>query len=187
MKGGLKRTRCRSLTTLSGALIVSSIAAFARDSSTIAGTQSACGPMDVKFDVETDSAQRSVAPPEVEKALVYVIQDDGTQTCGGWTCITTKLALDGAWVGANRHNSYFSFAVEPGEHHLCAIWQSRLKVPRRLTGVAHFTAEAGKVYYFRTRPFMTQMRSFLDLDPIDSDQGKLFLALYPLSISRPRK
>src|ERR1019366_1867895 len=57
------------------------------------------------------------------KALVYVIQDIGSINCIGG-CITTKIALDGAWVGANHHNSYFSFAVDPGERHLCANWQS---------------------------------------------------------------
>jgi hypothetical protein len=48
--------------------------------------------------------------------------------------------------------------------------------------LSHFSAEAGKVYYFRTR--MTgggrSGQMFLDLDPIDSDLGKLLIASYSI-------
>ena len=50
-----------------------------------------------------------------------------------------KLAVDGAWVGANHGNSYFSVSVEPGEHHVCVTLQSSLVAQR--VELAHFTAE----------------------------------------------
>jgi hypothetical protein len=41
--------------------------------------------------------------------------------------------------------------------------------------LVHFTAEAGKVYYFRS------------LEQADSDEAKYLIANYPLSISTPKK
>jgi hypothetical protein len=57
------------------------------------------------------------------------------------------MALDGAWVRANKNNSYFSGSVEPGEHHMCSILRSELF--GHPVEFAHITAEARKVYYFR--------------------------------------
>ena len=168
------------------ALILFTMAAFAQDPSAISAAETACGPKDVNFDVKDDNSQHTVADPELGKALVYVIQDIGVVKCIGG-CITTKVALDGAWVGANHHNSYLFFHVSPGEHHLCANWQSHFAFASRLMGLAHFTAKAGQVYYFRTRAFGDKSQAFLDLDPIDSDQGGLFVASYPWSISHPKK
>lgn len=109
-------------------------------------------------------------------------------SCVPGNCITTKIALDSAWVGTNHHNSYFSFfsfAVDPGERQRCAIFQSGYEP--RFIGLAHFTAEAGKVYYFRSRMLEARNGSLFDLDPIDSDLGKYFVASYPLSVSHPKK
>ncbi len=168
------------------ALILFSIAAFAQDPAPVSAAPAACGPKGVNFDVKTDKSQHTVGQPEAGKALVYVIQDIGSVHCLG-NCVTTKIALDGAWVGANHHNSYFSFAVDPGERHLCANFQSGFEFLSRLVGLAHFTAEAGKVYYFRTRAFGGKDQVLFDFDLIDSDLGKFFVASYPLSVSHAKK
>jgi hypothetical protein len=68
--------------------------------------------------------------------------------------------------------------VEPGEHHVCASSGPAI-------ALAHFAAEAGKVYYFRTRAFGSENQFIFDFDPIDSDQGQHLIASYPLSVSRP--
>jgi hypothetical protein len=168
------------------ALILFTMAAFAQDPAAISAAQAACGPQGVNFDVKDDNSQHTVGQPEAGKALVYVIQDIGAANCIGG-CITTKIALDGVWIGAVHHSSYLSFAVDPGEHHLCANWQSHIERLSRIVGLAHFTAEAGKIYYFRTRAFGDKNQSLFDLDPLDSDQGRFFVADYPLSISHPKK
>lgn len=168
-------------------LILLTMAAFAQDSPVLNAAQAACGPKNVNFNVKDDTSQHTVGQPAAGKALVYVIQDIGAVSCIGG-CVTTKIALDSAWVGANHHNSYFSFEVDPGEHHLCANWQSHFARISRVVGLAHFTAEAGKVYYFRTRTLGAPgVATFFDIDPIDSDQGRLFVASIPLSISHPKK
>ncbi len=143
----------------------------------------ACGPKNANFDVKRDETQHTLSAPEPEKARVYFVQDIGAVHCLG-ACVTTKIGLDGTWVGADQHNSYFSISVEPGEHHVCANRQSHFAMANQMVALAHFTAEAGKVYYFRTRTFGDQDQALLDLDPIDSDQAKYLIALYPLSVSR---
>jgi hypothetical protein len=168
------------------ALLLFSIAAFAQDPAAVSVAEAACGPSNVKFDVKNDDSKHTVGQPEAGKALVYVIQDIGSVNCIAG-CITTRIASDGAWVGANHHNSYFSFAVDPGERHLCANWQSRFAGLSQIVGLAHFTAEAGKVYYFRTRVLGATSTNFFDIEPIDNDQGRLFVASIPLSVSHPKK
>ncbi len=49
---------------------------------------------------------------------------------------------------------------------------------------AHFSAEAGKVYYFRWRYLSI---GGLLLAPVDSDEAKYQIAQFPLSISKPKK
>jgi len=93
--------------------------------------------------------------------------------------------MDGAWVGANHNDSYFTISVEPGEHHLCATLQSSF-VDNRVE-LAHFRAAAGKTYFYRTRLVMSKEVELLELEPIDSDQGKYLIASFPLSISTPKK
>lgn len=168
------------------ALFLFTVVAFAQDISAVSAAEAACGPKDVKFNVKDDDSQHTVAQPQAGKALVYVLQDIGITNCPGG-CVTTKIALDGAWIGANHRSSYLSFAVDPGEHHLCANWQSHFARASRVVGLAHFTAEAGKVYYFRTRVLGERAMTFFDIDPVDSDQGRLFVASFPLSVSHPKK
>ena len=146
----------------------------------------ACASRSENFDVKLDSSQHALVPPELGKARVYFIQDLGVVNCLG-SCLTTKIGLDGTWIGANQHNSYFSVSVEAGEHHLCANPQSRLASVNRFVALAHFTAEAGKVYYFRTRTLGSNDNPFFDLDPVDSDQAEYLIAAYALSVARPKR
>lgn len=170
-------------------LVVFTISAFAQQESGTAAA--ACGPGKAKFEVKLDDAQHALAEPEAGKALVYFVQDVGPMNCLGG-CFQTRFALDGAWVGALQHNSYFSASAEPGEHHVCASPQSHFapanseKYAGIRLALAHFTAEAGKVYYFRTRWFEHQNQELFDLDAIDSDQAKYLIASYPLSVSHPK-
>jgi hypothetical protein len=168
------------------ALITLTIAAAAQDSPAVAAAKAACGPKDVNFDVQRDRSYHSFMQPEAGKALLYVIQEYGQGWCLGASCIT-KVAVDAAWVGANRSYSYFPFAVEPGERHLCAAAQSGVPTRVRSVGLAHFTAEAGKSYFFRIRTLAESSGRSLDLEPIDSDLGKFLIAAYPLSIWHPKK
>jgi hypothetical protein len=61
--------------------------------------------------------------------------------------------------------------VDPGEHHLCVRWQSRLAQFSRLLSLANFNADPGKVYFFRSRLLSLDKEAILDLDPIE-DEGR---------------
>lgn len=149
----------------------------------------ACGPRDASFRVTLDESQPTLKPAEPGKATVYFVLDDGPW--GQYQHYVLKVGLDGAWVGAYKRNSYFTVSVEPGEHHVCANVQSNSSAGT-LLALAHFTAEPGKVYYFRTQ-FLAGTRalypaqSLLALDPLDSDEAKYLIASYPLSVSQTNK
>jgi hypothetical protein len=150
----------------------------------------ACGPASVSFDVKNDGASHPTAPPDPDKAVVYVVEN---LRAGCFMCDTTvKLGLDGSWVAATKANSYAFFSVEPGDRHVCAALQAGN--PRAETvSLAGFTAEAGKTYYFRAR--LTDRNNSgkggvqwaLDLDPINSDEGQFLITQYPHSTSHRRK
>jgi hypothetical protein len=182
-------------TTLVIILLVAS--AFAQYQSPLDAAEAACGPKDVKFEVKSGAPQPA-APNKSQpgKAIVYVIEDLGQcSDCTGRSNAfstnvanaLTKVGLDGAWVGANQGNSYFFFTVEPGEHHLCINWQSRLQVRSRAFAMSNFTADAGTVYYFRERLFPGNADYSFDLDPINTDEGKYLVATSSYSIAHSKK
>ena len=154
--------------------------AFAQDQAAITAAEATCGAKDVKFEAKQDSTQHPTPQPEPGKALVYVFYTDVEYAL-------TKVGMDGAWVGANHGSSYFFFAADRGEHHLCINWQSRLDIRSRALAMASFTAEEGKVYYFRERIFPGAHDYSFDLDSINSDEGKYLVASSPLSVSHPKK
>lgn len=98
-----------------------------------------------------------------------------------------RIGVDGAWIGASRGDSYLFFSTMPGEHHLCANWQSSLPERARAFSMAGFTAEAGKVYYFRARLFPGHGDYLFDLDPINSDEGKFLVASSTFCVSHAKK
>jgi hypothetical protein len=162
-------------------------AAFAFAQYPPVASPAACGPEKISFNVKTEESQPAPAQPDPGKALVYFIQDDGPM--GNHQHATLRIGLDGAWVGAYKHNSYFSVSVAPGEHHVCVNRQSS---ESGLTALAHFTAEPGKVYYFRTQLLagittLYPTPPHLDLDQPDSDQAKYLIASYPVSVSQSKK
>jgi len=124
--------------------------ALGQDQTADPRTAAGCGPAKTEFNVKTDKNQHPVTQPRPGQALVYVIEDvtnAGAMTFGE---VTTRVGLDGNWVGANHGQSYVSFSAEPGEHRVCADWQSSLKGLQRLSGATDLTLEAGKTYYYRS-------------------------------------
>jgi hypothetical protein len=160
---------------------------FAQDSSSPINTAPGCGAASVKFDVKTDKSPHALAPPPPGQAMVYFVEDD--TEFESTPKPTTRIGVDGTWVGANHGNSYFSFAVAPGAHHLCASWQSLAVIGAHDTiAAAHFTAEAGQVYYFRVKNkwLREHAASHVDLSAVDSDEGQLLASRRALSVSHPK-
>jgi hypothetical protein len=164
--------------------------AFAADQTTVAAAESACGPSNIQFQVKTEKGQHPTALPQDGKALIYVVEvfeKPGNQLGKP----TTKVGLDGEWVGANKSNSYFSFPVTPGDHHLCMAWQSALKRYSKQVALTNVSAESGKVYYFTARIIEHDEGLgawfTIDLGSVNSDEGRLLVASSALSTSHPKK
>ena len=146
----------------------------------------ACGPKNINFDVKLDDSQHKLAQPDPHKALVYFIQDLGLiSTHDLLGAITTKVGMDGAWIGAAQNYSYFSVYVAPGEHHFCVNPQSRFS-PGREMEFTPLMAEARKVYYFRIRQFSGYEGHSLEFDQTNRDQALYMIASYPQSVSKPK-
>ena len=144
---------------------------------------SACGSGNVSFNVKLDDTRQSLSQPGPGKALIYFIHESGEASLLAYP--TTKVALDGAWVGANHNDSFFFVSVDPGEHHICAMLQSSFYADG--LELAHLTAEAGRTYFYRTRFILSRSVELLDMQQIDADQGRYLATSFPLSVSKPKK
>ncbi len=150
---------------------------------------SACGPANAHFDNEP-AAEHTTSQPEPGKGQVYVIEVFD-KVVGEILHPTPRVGLDGAWMGADKGDSYLAFSVAPGEHHLCVNWQSYWKRLSDEAAVFGFTAEAGKTYYFRAR-IIEQGGSghgssaALDLEEVNADEGKYLVSSSPMSVSHQR-
>jgi hypothetical protein len=120
--------------------------------------------------------------------LVYFIENDSQ--FDSFPSPTTRIGIDGEWVGATHGNSYFYSSVLPGVHHLCASWQKAVLVLQgRQTAAAHFTAEAGKVYYFEVKNTWHRDHGAgeISLRSLDSDEGQLLANKFSFSTFQPKK
>jgi hypothetical protein len=150
-----------------------------------------CGPASVEFEVKASNGERDVPAPDGGEAIIVFLQDDAM--FGARPRPTTRFGIDGTWVGATHANSYFYVSVHPGEHHLCANWQSHVAtvgVPARLTAAAHFTADAGKTYYFRAWDLGIADRggeAEIKLEPVDSDEAQILERTFDFSSSHTKK
>ncbi len=176
-------------------LLVSSIvvSALAQNSNEIPRA-AACGAANVQFSIKMNSGQTTAPEVEAGKALVYVVEDQRFKAVKD---VTSRIGLDGAWVGATRGNSFLFFSVEPGEHHVCADWVGSFLTYGHNVALFGFTAEAGKTYYFRARttggpPSMMDRNGLgdsasVDLDLVNNDEGRLLVEALTLSVSHPKK
>ncbi len=143
---------------------------------------SACGPEGASFNVTLDRSQSFLPTPEPRKAMVVFIQDFGEQKFGFGVHPVARIGVDGAWVGAVKDNSYLPVSLDQGEHHLCVDLDSEmLGSPVELI---HFRVDAGTVYYFRWRYLSG---GSLLIAPVDSDEAKYQIAIFPLSVSTQKK
>jgi hypothetical protein len=147
-------------------------------------TAPGCGASDVSFSVETDKNQHPFAKPDADKALVYFVEDDSNFFASPRP--TVRAGLDGDWVGATHGSSYFYFAVDAGEHHLCASWQG--KGQQAYSAATDFNAKAGETYCFVVRdtwlwPKGSNLIRKIDLESVNVDEGQLLASKYSFSVS----
>jgi hypothetical protein len=173
--------------TLFAVLLLTS-SAFAQNQPPASNPQAAaCGPSDVHFEIKKDPSQH-LAQLEPGKALVYIVQDEDHADC--LKCdTTTRVGMDGSWIGATHGDSYFFFSVDPGEHHLCANRLPQLGISTKPLALFGFTAEAGKAYYFRIHAIYSSGNgaTYSDFSAINPDEAKYLISISPYSVSHPKK
>jgi len=159
------------------AVLLLSCWAMGQDKAAVSAAEAACGPQDVRFEVNSDESQHPAPAPEAGKALIYFLAE-GT--------FTSVFAVDGTWVGAVDGATYSFISISPGEHHLCATWQKRILrfgVGRSLHALR---AQPGETYYFATRLVWVNSGLVLELDQLDPDEGKAFVARAKFSTSHQK-
>jgi hypothetical protein len=147
-----------------------------------------CGPNEVEFNVKKDKNKHPAPQPEAGKALVYVIDKVKLDPGLVLATVTLRIGLDGSWVGANQGDSDFYFPVDPGEHHICAQWQSTFGRLSKLASAASLTAEAGQVYYFRAiADARSHDQGAVWLEALDPAEALLLTSSSAYSTSHPKK
>lgn len=148
---------------------------------------SACGQPAIKFDVKASPAVSPASEPD--KAVLFIIERDLTTRT--FVTPSTRLGMDGEWLGATKGNSYSFFVVSPGVHHLCA--------DTKFGGVGgvgqaflHFTAKPGATYFFEVRnmrvgdPKGSEELRDVAFEQLDEDEGE-YLLLMSTFVSFQRK
>ena len=144
----------------------------------------ACGDDKIKFDVKTEKSKTAPLPPAAGKAQIVFIENEN-QMIGPFMYATVRFGLDGIWAGANNNNSYFTVTVDPGVHHLCASWQSTLRMLKKSIDVASFTAEPANVKVIPTGD--NSATYDFGLSQLDDDEGQYRVKAWKLATSTPGK
>lgn len=158
---------------------------YAQQNDPTSSQAASCGPAHETFGVSVEKGHLSTTQMAPGKAAIYVIQDDtGFQYRPR---PTTRIGVDGAWVGATHTNTFLYSLVGAGEHHMCAQWQGIGMQGKR--AVLHFTATPGHSYYFRVTNTWIRDHGTKDLEfsAIDSDEGQLLASKGSLANSQPKK
>jgi hypothetical protein len=130
--------------------------------------QLACGPSGVHFSHRTEKGPQAFPEQPPDKGLIYVIRTSSPMGAA----VQARLAMDGKWVGVNRMENYFYLEVDPGPHHFC------MEAGGAGHGLLSLVIEKGKAYYLRQNLTM----GGADLDPLDEEKAKQYLAKYHKSI-----
>ena len=158
------------------AIVLLSCCALGQDKAAVLAAEGGCGPQHAKFEVKSDESQHPAPTPEDGKALIYFVADGH---------LTSVFGVDGKWVGAVNGGRYFFVSIDPGEHHICAMLQSFLPERGPRVSVHSLKAEPGSSYYFRARMAGISTGFVLQLEPLDLDEGRWFVAWSKFSTSHP--
>jgi hypothetical protein len=147
----------------------------------------ACGSTEANYTVKHEPSSANPAQPPAGKALVYLIE-----SMPDISIYTSKvnLGLDGAWLGATDAQSHISFTVDPGIHHLCAVYQGEA-APMDAEGqtlLLRLDAQAGQTYYISYHAFfLRETPGIARFEFIDEDEGQLLVQRTPTALSKLKK
>lgn len=164
------------------------VAALSLSAQSAAPVQPAgCGASATHFQVHKAKTAPVLTASADHALVVFLVDDAAFNYVPG---PTTRAGLDGQWIGATHGKSFFSFAVDPGPHHLCANWEP-FNTSGALSGVnvgfnnrfstTEFTAQPGQIYFFLVRNSYGQSDrpnagAEMTLAPLDTSAGHAELA-----------
>lgn len=131
----------------------------------------ACGPTEANFTVKHAPSTGNATHPPAGKALVYIIE---MMPPSSLYTAKVNIGLDGVWLGATDGMTHISFAVDPGPHHLCSVYQGKalLLDENSRTLLLHLDAKAGHIYYIRYHAtFWREYPGIASFEPVDEDEG----------------
>jgi hypothetical protein len=134
----------------------------------------ACDDDAIQFRVTKQDNPPIPPAPSLGTAQIAII---GTLDGGA----TARIGLDGAWIGAAKGSTYFTYNVTPGEHHLCANAFSNH------SWALPVTAEPGQRYYFQISAFGTESFVHFDMAPFNEDEGSYLLKTLSRSTAISKK
>jgi hypothetical protein len=124
--------------------------------------------------------ENKTTPEHYCQLLLFSLSAPCSQSLGSPNKKTTCCK----YLGANHGKSYFFFFVGPGEHRLCAEWQSSFKRFSKLGSATSFTTEAGKTYHFRTEvEEREKYPAAVKLEMVNSAEGQFLISGGALSRS----
>jgi hypothetical protein len=134
----------------------------------------ACGAGDTNFKTTRDTTPFAPIDPPPGKALVYVIEQ--MPQLGIYTT-KVKVGIDGTWLGETQLQSFISFDVDPGVHHLCAMYEGQALSTEMSSAILHrLNVEAGKTYYLLYRGLVSKDSGEVGFfDEVDEDEGRHLL------------
>lgn len=147
---------------------------FGQEKTGISAPEAACGPREVRFNVTADKSQHPTPTLENGKALIYVYQGSGG---------STRIGVDGKWLGGLRPGGYLFASIDPGEHHLCAVAHIGLW---NHVSLQHLNAKAGETYYFVAHVVGGVVSDEFAISQWDPDEGKYLVAKAKLNVSHPK-
>lgn len=164
------------------------LAAHAAEQPAPGSPLAACGDDKIGFDVERGEVKDHTEAPEPGKATVYIVELFNLRDKGKFGRPTLKIGLDGQWLGAVQGFTYLSASVAPGEHHVCARWQSHFGKLSEQVSLLNFSAEEGKIYYIRAHINVMGDQDVLsmDLEPVSTDEGRFLISEAARSQSKPK-
>lgn len=180
--------------TASAVLLTSALLLVSVDPIPLQGQQAsanpaaaACGSTPANYTVRHDTTPFVPTPVPPGKALIYIIE-----SMPSLSLFTTKvnIGLDGQWLGATEAQTHISFPVDPGVHHLCAVYQGHAEGmdAEGQTLLLHLDAKAGNTYYLRYHALIPKESPGLAFfEPVDEDEGLLLLARTEASTSALKK
>jgi hypothetical protein len=143
-----------------------------------------CGKPEAALDVQTQKNPAAPVNSQPGKSTLVFVQRNSA--CLG--CSVVRVGLDGAWAGANKGNSYFSVAVEPGDHHVCAWWDAPLARMESRIGLTDLESAPNRTYYFEVvvAKYGDSGAPFMKLKALSPDMGAFLASRSSLSIATPK-